>query len=444
MELKRIVAQDARSAIALATSRYGKDALIVSNERVNGNVEIVVAVDIGEPLDETWLGEESTSPASAPAALPVGGPGSGSGRHSSGGEMRFGDLLQGAIGAPEVEVEYAPTALPSPRHRKAHKPVKEVRVDGPVEAEASTGQASAERERARDLVSLIRDELGELRREFRLSRQVDLWQSGQGVSEAVRGLVEVMPEAGVPAALRGLLIDQIRESESEQAAFDVLTRTLRAALGERQSAMPLAGIHVLAGPAGSGKSLMAARLATAHAASGAFGPDGVALVSYCDDRAGAWGQLQLLAARAGVECFRAANAGMLERVLDDLEGRRLVLIDTGAPRAVESVREIRQLRDNARVHLVLPLDASLAQVHRQVRLSGVDWDDVMISRMDEPGNPWPLIQMLCEGRLQSSFGGFGTALDDLIDAQDIDLLIERAIETLQWARELSQTVITND
>lgn len=48
MQLKRIVASDTRSANEQATALYGSDVLIISNNRVNGQVELVVAVDVPE------------------------------------------------------------------------------------------------------------------------------------------------------------------------------------------------------------------------------------------------------------------------------------------------------------------------------------------------------------------------------------------------------------
>ena len=46
MELKRVLARDSRTATAKAIELYGKEALIISNERVNGKVEVIVAVDV--------------------------------------------------------------------------------------------------------------------------------------------------------------------------------------------------------------------------------------------------------------------------------------------------------------------------------------------------------------------------------------------------------------
>ena len=45
MELHRILARDHRSALDEATTRFGKDVLIVSTQTVNGMTELVVAQD---------------------------------------------------------------------------------------------------------------------------------------------------------------------------------------------------------------------------------------------------------------------------------------------------------------------------------------------------------------------------------------------------------------
>jgi flagellar biosynthesis protein FlhF len=49
MRLERVVAKDARRATEQVLATFGPDALIVSNQRVNGMTEIVVAVDTDSP-----------------------------------------------------------------------------------------------------------------------------------------------------------------------------------------------------------------------------------------------------------------------------------------------------------------------------------------------------------------------------------------------------------
>ena len=49
MQLKRILAKDRRTAMELATARYGKDVLVVSSQSVAGQIELVVALDVDPP-----------------------------------------------------------------------------------------------------------------------------------------------------------------------------------------------------------------------------------------------------------------------------------------------------------------------------------------------------------------------------------------------------------
>ena len=46
MELKRILARDTRSATEQAIALYGKDVLIISNHRVGGQTELVIALEV--------------------------------------------------------------------------------------------------------------------------------------------------------------------------------------------------------------------------------------------------------------------------------------------------------------------------------------------------------------------------------------------------------------
>ncbi|MEN9775144.1 MAG: hypothetical protein RL322_2214, partial [Pseudomonadota bacterium] len=45
MRLERVIAKDSRRATEQVIEQFGADALIISNQKVNGMTEIVVAVD---------------------------------------------------------------------------------------------------------------------------------------------------------------------------------------------------------------------------------------------------------------------------------------------------------------------------------------------------------------------------------------------------------------
>ena len=74
MKIKRFFAPDIRQAIRLVREEQGPDAVILSNSRVNGGIEIVAAVDYDETVFKAVKAEitgarpAEAAPAPAPAA----------------------------------------------------------------------------------------------------------------------------------------------------------------------------------------------------------------------------------------------------------------------------------------------------------------------------------------------------------------------------------------
>ncbi|MGL5358605.1 MAG: hypothetical protein ACRDBI_02660, partial [Shewanella sp.] len=63
MKIKRFFAKDMRAALAQVKDTLGSDAVIMSNKKVNGGIEIVAAVDYDEP--------KAKAPAPAPTFMDV-------------------------------------------------------------------------------------------------------------------------------------------------------------------------------------------------------------------------------------------------------------------------------------------------------------------------------------------------------------------------------------
>jgi flagellar biosynthesis GTPase FlhF len=251
--------------------------------------------------------------------------------------------------------------------------------------------------RSKEIVAFVVEELAALRREFRVSQQAAEWQSSQPVAHAVQPVVQAMHQAGVPAGLRTLLIDSIKDQASTQDALQVIRELLTASLKRAGEPGAFEGVHAIAGPSGSGKTLMAARLALHTAA--VCGTDKVALISYQDSRIGAWNQTQMLSAQIGIDCFRAQDASTLRLLLSELSQRTLVLIDTPGVQMIERIQEIKTIQPQCIMHAVLPADASAVSVQRILQDAAARaqmvWDSLMISKLDEATAPWALLQFMC-------------------------------------------------
>ena len=415
MELKRILARDTRSATEKAMAMFGPDVLIISNNRVEGQTELIVAMDVAEASPEEFL-DENESSLNAKESVTVS---------------------VAAIDAAR-RISSTPSSLNSPFSDHLHQLLQPGSRTLQTETEpvemVSTEQILTEgrdQVRSQEIVSLVREELAALRQEFRLSQQTASWQMNQYWPAHIQPLIQTMTEAGVPTALRALLQEGLREQPTLDRALDSIRTQLAHNLERPQEGFPNRGIHVMAGLSGSGKTLMVAK--AAQQAAMHYGAEYVAVVSYHDMRAGAWSQTQMLCAQLGVDCFRASSPETLQLLLNELSPRRLILIDTPGVQMTERLAEIVQICPQAGLHAVVPADSSGVSLSRIMSKSKLPWQSLMISKLDESNSPWPLIQFLIADGAQCmvSAGGGSDKISDGLKSSGLQKLINIAIDNLQ-------------
>lgn len=416
MELKRILARDTRSATEKAMVLYGPDVLIISNQRVEGQTELIVALEVAEASLNEFMRDEEAVSVQQPAAVVA---------------QRFSST---------------PSSVNNPFSDHLHHLLKpgaklDAKTEGKTEAQVHPAQVDKtstehlltqgrEQVRSQEIVSLVREEFAALRQEFRLSQQTASWQMNQYWPVHIQPLVEAMAEAGVPTGLRALLQEGLREQPSLDSALASIRMQLTHNLERPQEGFPNRGVHVLAGLSGSGKSLMVAK--AAQQAAMQFGFEHVAVVSYHDMRAGAWAQTQMLCSQLGVECFRVADAETLSLLLSELATRRLILIDTPGVQMNERLAEILQVCPQAGLHAVVPADSSGVTLSRIMLKSSLAWQSLMISKLDESHAPWPLIQFLiAEGDQCVVSAGVGSdRVSDGLKSSGLQKLINIAMTQL--------------
>jgi len=404
MQLKRILARDTRSATDKAIALYGDDVLIISNHMVNGQTELVVALDLPTAeaddtalplgmvapvaislIDQMPVASRSTAPAqAAPAAAEP---------------LNFMDTLR--------QAEWKPAAT----------------------GFAAQSQPEDDRDylRGREIVDLVRDELASLRREFRLGQQTAGWQNSLNFAAEVQPLVRAMGEAAIPQELRALMLDTLKDHATPAQALQALEEQLTHSLSRPAAALPDKGVHLVAGPSGAGKTLMTARMAR-HVEQ-LHGAHQVALISYQDVRAGAWSQIQMLSSQLGIDCYRAGDAATLALLLNELNTRRVVLIDTPGVQMKERVAEVLSVQPDCQCHAVVPADASSATLHK---LAGANtaWHSVLISKVDECSQPWPLLNFLSNNSMALAGASDGVSPGDLIANFSVRQLVALGLSQL--------------
>ena len=155
-----------------------------------------------------------------------------------------------------------------------------------------------------------------------------------------------------------------------------------------------------------------------------------AIISYCDQRPGAWSQLQVLAAQTGVECYKASDVQTLKLLLDDLSGRKAIWIDTPGTDFMAHADTLRSAVPGLELHAVLPVDATVTSVQKVLETSATPWASLMLSKLDEAAHPWPMIQGLCNNALGISAISQGASLAGTAVAFEPATLVEMALSPL--------------
>ncbi|MEY4436003.1 MAG: Signal recognition particle 54 kDa protein [Pseudomonadota bacterium] len=418
MELKRILARDIRAANEKAVAQYGPDVLVISSGQVNGLTELIVAIDLA-PMS-TEEADPSLKTEYVTTAKPSGKFDVLLGQTLEQNKREARERQATKVAKPIVQVaSKAATPKAKPAAKVAAKPVDEVAQRDAQEHDALRG---------REIVALVREELASLRREFKLGQQMAAWQGGMPLPAAIAPLRDALNDAPIPVALRALLIDSIKDHTTMADAMGALSRQLSHSVEQDQISAPTSGVHALAGPSGAGKSMMIARLAQNAALQ--IGSEKIMVISFQDQRAGAWNQTQLLCAQSGVDAFRATNASTLKLLLEEHSGRQLIFIDTPGVQMNERLAEIRAMPCPVQCHAVIPADASAANIRRVFDNADNEWASLMLSKLDESNQPWALLQFLTDKTIAVSVASRGDRTADLV--QDVSLagLVQCALDNL--------------
>ena len=406
MELKRILARDTRSATEQAMALYGKDVLIISNHRVGGQTELVIALEVEtvemEASEDELMSMQDTVAMTSIEEMPVKVAETKS-KDGAGFDDHLANALLGPLRAAAMNTEAQTTPA------------------------MTFAEQTRENKRGKEIVSLVIEELSALRQEIRMNQQVSAWETQQQWPEYLQELVNNLCEAPVPSALRTLLLSGLKEQKSLSDARSSLQQQLLCNLKAKSQTFILSGVHAVAGSSGAGKTLMTIRWA--QYAARLMGSHKVAVVSFQDDRAGAWSQIQQLSAQAEVDCYRAANADSLGQLLKELSSRQLVLIDTSGVQMTDRLAEILAIDRDCQLHAVLPVDASSVTLKRVLTDSGLAWSSLMLTKFDESSAPWPMIQFLSndETNLTLSMGSESDKLSAGVLPLSIEVLVNLAI-----------------
>lgn len=400
MRIKRYFAADMRQAIRQVREEQGPDAVILSNRKVDGGVEIVAAVDYDEAMVERMAAEQPRQ--SAPA-----GPSA---------------------------------AAPAPRPPASEEP------DGPLpepEDEPASAQASATGPERPRIEWTQEPTLVAMREEIKTLRGMLEGQlSGLAWGETARNhplqakLLERLLRLGLSPALCRELTEQVDFANDAEHNW-------RHALGLLARRVPVTGDDILTqggvvavvGPTGVGKTTTVAKLAARYTLR--HGRNRVALVTTDSYRIGAHQQLKTYGRILGVPVHVANDAEELQRTLEGLQDKELVLIDTAGMsqrdmRLSEQLGVLRGGGPRIRSYVVLSATAQRTSLDEVVRaFQHVRPSGCILTKTDEATGLGEALSVVASQRLPVAYVGDGQRVPEDMHPARAHKLVNQSVALMQ-------------
>lgn len=376
MKIKRFLAKNMRDAIRMVREEQGADAVILSNHRVAGGVEVVAATDYDAALMQQAV-RRSAPPEPAPETP-----------------------------KPAASEVQAPAVTPSP--------------------------ASPE-------LQQLRRELGGMKRMLETQIAGMAWRELQEHPQKLRAL-QTLINLGIEPRLAREIIAELppaAAADAERARFlplGLLSRRLPVA---NTDLVHEGGTIALVGPTGVGKTTTIAKLAARYAE--AHGTRDLALVTTDHFRVGAQEQLFTYGRLLGVPVQTAANADELRVVLARLADRKLVLIDTAGigPRDAKLQAQLGTMgsaSDKIRSWLVLSANSHAADLDDVIRrYAKARPSACVITKLDETLRIGGALSAVIRHRLPVAYGCDGQRVPEDIEAGRANSLVLRAMQLARSA-----------
>ena len=423
MKIKRFVAPDMRQAMREVREEQGPDAVILSTRRMDDGIEVIAAID----YDEALVREAARH--GAPVAPKAGA-----------NEAEAAPAERAAVPARSPVAPAKPVSSVPPPPPPASAPRRMHAVASPaataVPAAAAEPAAHPLMERAARDTAQLRSELGDLRAMLELQLSSLAWNDLERRQPLRARILREMTRLGIEADVARTLVaelpEQINADQARYLPLGMLSRSL--AVSGRQLCDDGRGIVALVGPTGVGKTTTIAKLAAKAVMR--HGAERVALVSTDHYRIGAAAQLEHYGRLLGVQVYPAYDARSLRKVLEMLQGRHTVLIDTAGmagsdPRLAQQL-EILADAGELRSCLVLAANAQTASLEEAVRAyRELKPHACILTKLDEAPKLGGALSVLIRHRLPLDYVTDGQRVPEDIAAADARVLVCRAAQSLK-------------
>jgi len=383
----------------MVRDEQGPDAVIISNRRVEGGVEIVSAID----YDESLL----SSPDNEPEEIST--------PFQKGDDVYIGDGQLAADDYSHIHIN----------KNSQHSFSNAQRQDSSIDEK---------------LLSEMREELKYLRNIVE-NRFFDLeWENYSHNNPINAEIIKRLLNCGVSSKLAQEIARELPYSDKLERAWEsALTK-----MGDRlhlinEDIIEKGGVIALVGPTGVGKTTTVAKLAARYALR--RGVRHAALITTDNYRVGAHEQLRTYGRLLDIPIRNALNKDELKSQLEDIVDKDLVLIDTAGMsqrdlRISEQLSVLKESKANMKVYLVLTATSQLAGLEETINVfRGVNLDGCILTKLDETTSIGPAISAIIEQNLPLAYVSDGQRVPEDLHLARTDKLINQGNFNMNKGKE---------
>lgn len=426
MKVQRFVAADMRTALTEVRAELGADAVILSNRKVNGMVEILAARDYDEELINEALTETriQRKPDSAAAYY-----------ENAARQARIAEELE----ADTVTLKTAaPVSAKSATAAAVHNAVSPAKA-----ATAATAVPPVAPLQFDPVFNQMREELKSLRAMLESQHALSEWGMLAKQYPLRVSLYRRLTELGLSQDVCKYLskgLDE-RHGDIEQALQAALKQLMHQLPVSEDKLLDQGGICAMVGPTGVGKTTTIAKIAARFAMR--HGQRHVALISTDNYRIGAHEQLQTYGRLLGVPVHAAASAQELSVLLHKLHDKKLILIDTAGMsqrdmRLAEQFAVMGAHKSVVKSYLVLSANTQLPVLDetivafKQTSLAGC-----VLTKLDETASLGGIFSALIRHHLPLAWVSNGQRVPEDLQPARARELIDQALAQLKLHRQPS-------
>ncbi len=407
MKIKRFIAPDMRQTIRQVRETLGADAVILSNKRVEGGIEVVAAIDYDESLFEESQGK-----------LPSGNE-NAMDREDIWNDVRFGRNI------PKPAPKQASAKPASQAKSISERPMTDFYQDAGAGMELPDPAMRQVQNELKSLRGLLVNQLSGL-----------AW----GQETQYHPLRARLLQRLIALGLSPVLAKEITSKVNEQDDFEHNWRMALGVLAHRISVsdddiLNQGGVIALVGATGVGKTTTVAKLAARYILR--HGPKRVGLITTDNYRVAAHEQLRSYARIMGAPMRVASDAESLRDALQHFRDKDLILIDTAGMgqrdmRLNEQFALLSAAGREIKSYMVMATNTQRGvlqesvKAFKQVKLSGV-----ILSKVDETISLGGALSIAIEHDLPLAYLSDGQQVPEDLHPARAHTLVSRAVTIMQ-------------